>query len=109
MGDEKYYTVQLKGTAYRFAPLPADDVKRLLTAMHLNLTGARLIKALTRLLAVSAGEEQWGQITDRFMAKELELEEFTVRLFERLIRRQDKDGELAPDTASSELRSDDAE
>lgn len=96
MGDEKYYTVQLKGVAYRFQPLPVDDVKRLVTALHLSLPGAKLIKALTKVLAESAGEQQWDAITDRYLADELDLEEFTVRLFERLIKRQDKDGALAP-------------
>lgn len=91
MGDEKYYTVQLKGVAYRFQPLPSEDVKRLGVALHLSLKGAKMIQALTRVLSESAGETQWDAITDRYLAGELELEEFTVRLFERLFKRQVKD------------------
>ena len=96
MGDEKYYTVQLKGTAYRFQPLPPEDVTKLVTALHLSLPGQKIVKALTRVLAASAGAEQWDAITDRYMADEIELNEFTVQLFERLIKRQDKDGLLTP-------------
>jgi len=96
MDDVKYYTVQLKGVAYRFTPLDPEDVKKLVTALHLNLTGAKMVKALTKILAESAGVEQWDAITDRYMADELELDDFTVRLFERLIKRQDKDGALTP-------------
>lgn len=98
MGDEKYYTVQLKGVAYRFQPLPPEEVTKLVTALHLSLSGAKMVKALTKLLAESAGEEQWDAITDRYMAGELPLEEFTTGLFNRLIKRQDKDGALTPAT-----------
>lgn len=100
MGDEKHYTVQLKGVAYRFKPLPPQDVQRLVTALHLSIHGTKLIKTLTKVLAASAGEDQWDAITDRYLADELALEEFTVRLFERLIKRQDKDGLIdAPEDA----------
>jgi hypothetical protein len=96
MGDEKYYTVQLKGVAYRFAPLDPEDVKKLITALHLNVSGAKMVKALTKILSESAGDEQWDAITDRYLSDELQLDEFTVGLFERLIKRQDKDGALTP-------------
>lgn len=102
MGDEKYYTVQIRGVAYRFEPLPVAEVKRLMTAIHLSLSGTRLIKALTRILSESAGTEQWDAITDRYMAGELDLEEFTTGLFGRLISRQDKDGALVPNDASGD-------
>lgn len=99
MGDEKQYTIQVKGTAYRFKPLPPDDIERVMMINNLNLSTFKVVKAVTRVLANSAGEEQWDQITDRYMAKEITLHEMTIDVFKKLLKRQGKDiqdAEAAP-------------
>lgn len=91
MGDEKHYTVQIKGTAYRFQPLPKDDVERLGMLSNMTVAGTKVFKMLTRLLAASAGPEQWDKITDRYVNGEIGHSEFTTDLFKRLMERQAKD------------------
>lgn len=91
MGDEKQYTIQIKGTAYRFKPLPPDDIERLMMVMHLGVSNSKVVRALTRVLAESAGPEQWDAITDRYMNGEILVQDFTTTVFEKLIKRQAKD------------------
>lgn len=97
MGDEKHYTIQIKGKAYRFRPLPTEDLERVIMIRNMNVSEMKTIKALTRVLATSAGPEQWDEITDRYVAKEVELTDFTVDVFQKLIKRQDKDAVSADD------------
>ena len=91
MGDEKQYTIQIKGTAYRFKPLPPDGIERLMMVMHLGVSNSKVVRALTRVLAESAGPEQWEAITDRYMNGEILVQDFTTTVFEKLIKRQAKD------------------
>lgn len=91
MGDEKYYTIQIKGTAYRFRPLPSDDVTRLLLVLNMGASPAKSFKALSRVLAESAGPEQWDAITDRLIDKELTIPEVTSDIFKKIVSRQAKD------------------
>lgn len=97
MGDDKYYTIQVKGTAYRFQPIPDDDLERVGMIFNLSVSNQKVLKALTRTLAASAGEEQWDQITDRYVAKEITLQEMTSGIFSRLVERQKKDADPADD------------
>ena len=99
MGDEKYYTIQIKGTAYRFRPIPGDDVTKLLVVLNMGASATKSIKALTKALAISAGPEQWDAITDRLINDELTLTEATVGILEKLVKRQSKD---APADADGE-------
>lgn len=92
MDDTKHYTVQLKGTAYRFKPIPADDLALVIYVINMNVSGAKLLKAVSKILAESAGPEQWDALTDRLISKELDVRELTVGLLERLMKRQGKDG-----------------
>lgn len=97
MGDDKYYTIQIKGKAYRFKPLPTPDLERIIMVRNMNVSETKVIKALTKALATSAGPEQWDEITDRYVAGEIELTAFTVDVFQKLIKRQDKDAAPADD------------
>lgn len=91
MDDTTYFTVQIKGEAYRFKPFPPEDLERVTMIMHLGVSGSKSIRALTRLLAASAGEEQWDKITDRYMNGEItDVQDITVSLFKRLLERQAK-------------------
>lgn len=91
MGDEKQYIVQIKGTAYRFRPIPTDDISMIMFVMNMNASGTKTIQALTRVLATSAGEQQWDAITDLLIAKRVTMEEVTVKLLEKIIAKQAKE------------------
>lgn len=97
MGDDKYYTIQIKGTAYRFQPMPLEDLERVVMIRNMNVSEMKLVKALTRVLAVSAGPEAWDAITDRYVAGEIGLTDFTTDVFKKLLKRQDKDAAPADD------------
>lgn len=91
MGDEKYYSIQIKGVAYRFRPMPPEDLERVMMVNSLNLSHLRVLKVLTRVLATAAGPEQWDAITDRYMNQDISLAEMTVDVFRKLVKRQGKD------------------
>lgn len=99
MDDEKYYTIQVKGTAYRFKPLSPDDIKRVVAIAQMDPTGLKSFKLLSHVLAKSAGTEQWGALLDRYLAGEVTEAEITAQVFGRLIKRQDKDATAAADDA----------
>lgn len=96
MGDEKQFTVQVKGTAYKFQPIPPDELTMIMFVMNMGATGTKTIKAVTKVLSASAGTEQWDAITDRLIAGEVTIQEVTVSLLEKIIKRQKRD-----ETASS--------
>lgn len=91
MGDEKYFTVQVKGTAYRFRPIPSDDLAMVLFVTSMGATETKAIKAVTKVLATSAGAEQWDALTDRLIAGEVTIKEVSVSLLEKIVKRQKKD------------------
>lgn len=97
MGDEKQITVQIKGTAYRFTPLPAEDVERVVMILNMNVTPVKVFRLLTRVLGTSAGPEQWDAITDRWVEGDLDIKELTVGLLEKLLKRQAKNAATAED------------
>lgn len=91
MGDNKRYTIQVKGTAYRFQPIKNEDYERVALVKSLSADGTKLIKAVTRVLANSAGPEAWDELTDRYIDGEITLKELTVDVFEKLVKRQGAD------------------
>lgn len=91
MGDEKYYTIQVKGTAYTFRPIPPTDYERVALVQSLSVDGMKTVKAVTRVLANSAGTEAWGELTDRYIDGDITLHELTVDIFKKLVERQAKD------------------
>lgn len=95
MGDEKQYTIQVKGTAYKFAPISPEDATMLVTVMNMNASPTKSIKALMKALKVASGAEQWDAITDRMISDEITLQDL-MDAFGKLMKRQGKD---APDDA----------
>lgn len=87
MDDTKHYTMQIKGTAYRFKPLPAAEIERVVVIMNMNANQTKTLRVLSRVLSESAGPEQWDALTDRLIAGEVELTEITVDVFKRLLKK----------------------
>lgn len=87
MGDDTYYTIQVKGTAYRFRPIPQDDLVMVLTVTNMGASAVKPLKALTRALADSAGAEQWDELTDRLIVKQVTPQDL-MDLFSELVKRQ---------------------
>jgi|GEM_PF-4813841 len=94
MGDDTYYTIQVKGTAYRFAPVPKDDLVMVLTVVNMGASAVKPLKALTRVLADSAGPEQWDTLTDLLIEKRIVPQDL-MDLFSELVKRQNA-GSPAP-------------
>lgn len=87
MGDEKFYTIQVKGTAYRFRPLPADDITMVVTVLSMGVGLRHSLQALSQPLSASLGEEQWAEFVSRMVTKELTAADLT-KAFETLLKRQ---------------------
>ena len=91
MGDEqKYFTVQLGGKAYRFKPLPDDDFERTVAVSNMGASPVKVLKVMMHVLGRSAGEEQWDEITDRLIAGELTTAQVSYKLFETITQRMVK-------------------
>jgi hypothetical protein len=97
MGDETYYTIQIKGTAYKFKPVPEDDLAMVLTVANMGANQTKILKALNRVLGDSAGEEQWDTITDRLIAKEIKPTEL-YDVLRDIMKRQNEDANTAKAT-----------
>lgn len=99
MGDEKQHTVQVKGTAYKFRPIPPDKLSMLVFVTNMNASSTKILSAVTNVLSESAGAEQWDAITDRLISGELEIQDITVKLLKTLTERQAKDKSKTPAAA----------
>jgi hypothetical protein len=107
MGDVKQYIIQVKGTAYRFQPIPPQDYERVALVQSLSADGLKTVKAVTRVLANSAGTEAWGQLTDRYIDGEITLKELTVDIFGKLVKRQQADEKKTKADSSDDAPSSD--
>jgi len=87
MGDDTYYTIQVKGTAYRFRPIPQDDLVMVLTVVNMGASAVKPLRALTRVLAASAGPEQWDTLTDLIIERRIVPQDL-MDLFSELVKRQ---------------------
>lgn len=90
MGDDKYYTIQVKGTAYRFEPLAQEQLAKFAIVANMGASPTKTIKVLTHVLGKSAGAEQWDAITDRLIDDEIVMKDL-VEVFGKLVKRQNKD------------------
>jgi hypothetical protein len=97
MGDETKYKIQIKGTAYTFAPIPSEDISKVVTIISLSVTPEKTAKLLTRVLAASAGPQQWDEITDLWLTDRATLREITIDIFEKILKRQGKNAAPADD------------
>jgi hypothetical protein len=89
MGDETYFTIQVKGTAYRFKPIPPDDLAMVMTVVNMGASQTKSLKALGKVLADSAGPEQWDQIADRMVLREIPPAQLS-EIFKAIIERQNE-------------------
>lgn len=96
MGDDKYYTIQVKGTAYRFEPMPPEEMAKFAIVANMGASPTKTIKVLTHVLGKAAGPEQWDAITDRLINDEIVMKDL-VDLFGKLVKRQNKDAPPADD------------
>lgn len=91
MGDEKkYYTIQIKGTAYRFEPVSSEDATMLTAVINMNASPVKTIKAMTRVMKRCVGDEQWDTITDRLISNEIDLNDL-MEAFKKLSVKTSKD------------------
>lgn len=90
MGDEKQYTIQVKGTAYKFAPISSEDATMITAVINMNASPVKVIKAMTRVMGNSTGAEQWDVITDRLIAGEITLSDL-MEAFKKLSTKTSKD------------------
>lgn len=102
MGDEKYYTIQVKGTAYRFKPLLETDIKRVVMMSQMDPTGMKSFKLLCRVLSDSCGHTAWSSLLDRFLTGELNERDLSSDVFNKLLKRQDKDSKDGTADADAE-------
>jgi sulfite reductase beta subunit-like hemoprotein len=99
MGDDTYYTIQIKGTAYRFKPIPENDLAMVLTVANMGASQVKILKALNKVIGDSAGVEQWDTITDRLIAGEIKPAEL-YDVFKAIMARQNDKTEPAKKTAA---------
>lgn len=90
MGDEKQYTIQIKGTAYRFRAVPQEELAKFAIVANMGASPTKTIKVLTHVLGKSAGTEQWDAITDRLIDGEIVLSNLT-EAFGKLVKKQTQD------------------
>lgn len=90
MGDEKLFSVQIKGTAYKFKPIPKEGLTLLMLVMNMGASQTKILKALTKVLGESAGPEQWDAITDRLIDGEVSIEDVSSSLLKTIVKRQTK-------------------
>lgn len=111
MGDEKqtYFTVQLRGKAYRFKPIPNDDLERVVVVGNMSHNKMKVLKAMMHVLERSAGEEQWSEITDRLISGELTTAEVSYKLFQTLQERAAKAAKKSAGAAEDDHATADAE
>ena len=93
MDDNKYFTVQVKGTAYRFRPFTEKDLSKVQT---LSLMGAtvEMVKAAMTMVSVSVGPEQWAAIVKRVSDGEVVIGDL-VSVLKRVTDRQVKEAQSA--------------
>jgi len=90
MDDETYYTIQVKGTAYQFKPIPDDGLAMVLTVANMGVSQSKSLKALNKVLGDSAGPEQWDQFAERLIAGEI-LPEDLMNIFREINKRQNQE------------------
>lgn len=91
MGDEKYYTVQVKGQAYRFRPLDPTSLERIMLVQSMTSDQSKILKAISLALSEASVGESWAKLFDRWLTKEIATTEITVDLLKTLIDRQKAD------------------
>lgn len=92
MDDDTYFTVQIKGTAYRFQPFTEVDITMVQTLSAMGASTPQVVKALMDTLSASAGDEQWQALIGRVAAREVDISDL-MSAFKRLVERQGKNAQ----------------
>jgi len=95
MDDDKYFTIQVKGTAYRFSPIPEEALAMVLTVVNMRVSQAKSLQAISQVLRESGGEEQWDALADRMIAGEVKPADL-ADIFKEIMKRQTEGGKAAP-------------
>lgn len=91
MGDEKQqFTIQIKGKAYRFEPIPPEDFERVVVVLNMGASQTKTIKVIMHVLGRSAGERQWDEITDLLIDGKVTTAQVSVDLFKTITDRMAK-------------------
>lgn len=116
MGDEKYYTIQVKGEAYRFRPVSSESYERVALVQRMSVDQSKMLQAVTQALSAASVDDAWDKLTDRWVRGDVGTEEATVGLLKTILDRQAADDKKAkkaaakgPGAASTTLRPADAE
>jgi len=83
------YKIPVKGTTYDFHELPTEETSRLVLVLDMAPSPHTIAKALFTTLAKAAGDGVWDQITERFVAQDIDLDDVTD-IFRRLTQRMAK-------------------
>ena len=99
--DTKQYTIQVKGTAYKFKPLDLEAVNRLQVISLMDASPGVMTKGMLRLIKLSMGDEQWDDLATRVMTGEVELQKELNPLADKLVKRTVKDLKERQEAAES--------
>lgn len=88
MDDTKqYFTVQVKGEAYRFHPMDLEAVQRLGIVQAMSPSAPVLMKAIfAPMKAAAVDEASWDALTTRLVEGTVTLDDMTA-LLDKLVKR----------------------
>lgn len=99
MDDTKTFKIQIKGTAYQFAPLDLEAVGSLSVIMAMQPSPQVILKAAFKPLRAAADPADWDALTDRLVDGEVTVDDITdamKKLTERTVKHL-KDAEASDD------------
>lgn len=82
--DNDTVKIKFKGKTFPVRPVTPEQVA-VLSSLRGGGSGASVIRALTRILAKSVGEEKWEEISDGLVEGTVKLTDLN-RLFETIIK-----------------------
>lgn len=87
------YKTQIKGQAYAFRPFTDDELSLIVELKYMHASGDRYLDVVMKQLEEAAGKEQWEELTDRLVARDLGLNDLAgafKKLFERQLKAREK-------------------
>jgi len=95
--DSRTITMQIKGEAYRFAPLDPEDLGRYKLLGLMDVSDGVQTKALFTLLRKSLGDDVWDGLAMRFVTEQVPLKTELPRIFKKLVNAAVKDVQTSAD------------
>jgi len=90
MDDTKTFKIQLKGRAYDWAPITPAQLERMQLVLAMDASSERILRVITRIVAASAGPEQWETLSDRIVDGEIGMDDLVEHLH-KVAQRMAKD------------------